>query len=367
MPSTHSHADALIISDGIADPGTVRVSLLDSDQDQQDSTLSADTNLSTPNALQLRSQEDGCIPQVSDDISLFRYPATSSGHARGQHYPQVRDTSPSSALYCSQPIAISLVNTLLARRDPNCVPTPLSGRGDRKGHFFPFTKTSSPHDNTTIPSKKKGYSSPESGEFCQTSSRGRRKSSSSSTRSHYNFSMQMESRYTPTSPLSPKLSGSNRLLSPQPTKPRTNHARQLSRNLPRYHPSNFGHGAAAGPSSTVQSPAITLNRVNQPIHLESPRMMREMHREFLNSVRLTSKTAASPFSQKPGSPRLHPLGSPKGPVTPLALEEASDYFAVAGTGKRSPTCSPGAPSACSDASSGKEDTVKNERKVDVYQ
>ena len=180
----------------------------------------------------------------------------------------------------------------------------------------------------------------------------------------------MQSRYTPTSPLSPKLSGGHRPLSPQPTKPRAIHARQPSRNLhmtlPRYHPSNFGHDAAATLSSTVQSPAITLNRVTQPIQLDSPRMMREKHREFLDSVRLSSKTAASPFSQKPGSPRLDPLGSPKGPVTPLALEDASDYFAVAGAGNRSPARSPGGRSTRSDGSSGKGEASKNKRKVDVY-
>ena len=182
--------------------------------------------------------------------------------------------------------------------------------------------------------------------------------------------MQMESRYIPTSPLSPKIPSSSRPLSPQPTKPRTGHVRKPSRNLqmtlPRYHPSNFGHGNAATPSTISQSPAITLNRINQPIQLESPRMMREKHREFLQSVHLSSKTAASPFSQKPGSPRLNPLGSPKGSVTPLALEEASDYFAVTGEGKRSPAGSPGTRSGLSALII--EDAIKMpKRKADVHQ
>ncbi|RMZ92312.1 hypothetical protein DV736_g440, partial [Chaetothyriales sp. CBS 134916] len=135
--------------------------------------------------------------------------------------------------------------------------------------------------------------------------------------------MQIECRYTPTSPLSPKLSGKNRPMSAQAggvqrpgqvRKPGCN----LNMALPRYHPSNFNQsnsGAAASP--VIQGPALTLNRSTQPIELDSPKVMREKHQEFLNSVRLSAKAAALPFGQKPGSPRLDPLGSPKGPVTPL--------------------------------------------------
>jgi hypothetical protein len=85
---------------------------------------------------------------------------------------------------------------------------------------------------------------------------------------------------------------------------------------------------------------------------------------------LSSMMAASATGNKPGQPRLDPLGSPKGPVTPLALEEPPDYFAVVGAGKRSPAVSPGGKShrsPRSDTSSGKEDGTLKSRKVDVYQ
>lgn len=96
--------------------------------------------------------------------------------------------------------------------------------------------------------------------------------------------------------------------------------------------------------------------------------MREKQRELLDSVRLSSILAASPAGQKPGSPRLDPLGSPKGPVTPLALEESTDYFSVAGAGKPSPAASPGAKSARSDTSSGKEEgKSKGKRQVEIFQ
>ena len=57
---------------------------------------------------------------------------------------------------------------------------------------------------------------------------------------------------------------------------------------------------------------------------------------------MASKIAASPRGVKPDAPRLDPLGSPKGPMTPFALEEgASDYFAISTEAPSSPGASPG--------------------------
>lgn len=96
--------------------------------------------------------------------------------------------------------------------------------------------------------------------------------------------------------------------------------------------------------------------------------MREKQREFLERAHLSSKIAASSLGSKPGAPRLDPLGSPKGPVTPLALEEGGDYFQVAGAGKVSPAASPGGRSPRSEASSDKEESKKKKkvRQADVY-
>jgi len=80
--------------------------------------------------------------------------------------------------------------------------------------------------------------------------------------------------------------------------------------------------------------------------------MRERQRELIDRARLSSKIAASPMGIKPDAPRLDPLGSPKGQVTPLELAEAEDYFQVAGAGKVSPVRSPG---ALSDGSAKDED------------
>jgi len=102
--------------------------------------------------------------------------------------------------------------------------------------------------------------------------------------------------------------------------------------------------------------------------MESPRLMREKQREFLERAHLSSKIAASSLSIKPTAPQLNPLGSPNGQVTPLALE-GDDYFQVAGAGKVSPAGSPGPTrSPRSEDPSEKEDAKhKNQvRKGDIY-
>lgn len=103
----------------------------------------------------------------------------------------------------------------------------------------------------------------------------------------------------------------------------------------------------ATPSSQSQSPALSMHRRPRP-HSPAPtdaqqRVMSRGQRDFLKQLQLSSTLAASPMASKPGAPRLDPLGSPKGAVTPLALEqaEAGDYFLVAGSGKFSPASSPG--------------------------
>lgn len=132
-------------------------------------------------------------------------------------------------------------------------------------------------------------------------------------------------------------------------------------NLGRFHPSNFSQADA---SSGTGAPQITYTRAPPPVQVESPRLLREKHREFLQQAQLSSKLAASPLSAKPDAPRLDPLGSPKGAVTPLALEEAGDYFSTAGAGKVSPAASPGARSPRAASVSSDDDTKPNKsRKI----
>ena len=111
-------------------------------------------------------------------------------------------------------------------------------------------------------------------------------------------------------------------------------------NLPRYHPANFPQ--RDDPAPTGQSPAIVLNRAPHPTVVETPRMMRERQRELIERAKMSSKIAASAMGVKPDAPRLDPLGSPKGPMTPLALEDGvGDYFTVSKKTGSSPGASPG--------------------------
>lgn len=119
-------------------------------------------------------------------------------------------------------------------------------------------------------------------------------------------------------------------------------------NLPRYHPANFPQGDSPTSAGQLQGPTIVVNRAPRPAAVETPRMMRERQRELIDRAKLSSKIAASSMGIKPDAPRLDPLGSPKGPMTPLALEDsAPDYFAVPKKMGSSPGASPGSRSDAS--------------------
>lgn len=153
----------------------------------------------------------------------------------------------------------------------------------------------------------------------------------------------------PTSPLSSQYP--SRSYGPQQNK-RAPHNRQLSRgpqmNLGKFHPLAYGiHGSVASPSTTTPSPAMAADGSIRHATSPAPSM----------SIKITGAAAAAgvaPLAGEPGSPRLEPLHSPRGPVTPLALEreleEPADYFTVKRAGKPSPAGSPGAASTRSDKS-----------------
>ncbi|ETN43179.1 uncharacterized protein HMPREF1541_02337 [Cyphellophora europaea CBS 101466] len=337
-----------------------------------------DSILSAPDQAESTPQSYLAAAYVPDINGLAISPSTSISPDTTQEEDYSNETVPSANLITSsttKPIRIPQPTYApLALLDPNRVPsgTPLSARGDRKGHRFPFSRTPSPRGRAS-----RGFSdsykdaAPVHPDEVGLLKRRRRSTSSTQSLIFTMHSDQYTVRYTPTSPLSPQMPSSSHPMSPQPSK-RSAHARPPPRNLhmslPRFHPMAYPHhGQAASPTSTVPSPAIAITGVNGTQHIESPRIMRQKHREFLDNAKAASVQAASPASNKPTSPRLDPLGSPKGPVTPLALEDGGDYFTVKRAGKHSPAASPSAKIARSDVSSTREDLAKNKRKVDVYQ
>lgn len=283
-----------------------------------------------------------------DIISHNRGPVTGSS-VDEEDIPYSASTT-ISATSGTQPISIPLIPNSL--QDPNRFTTPLSGRGDRQGHYFPFHRTPSPRDRQSLHDQL-DY-------ITNLSLEERRHGNSPASRlrhPHILFSTHTEHmaasrytstspRYTPTSPLSPRLPATARPLSPQPApRGRAMHSRKDSRgqsmNLPRYHPANFQHCDTPPSGGSFQNPSITL-RAPPPTTVETPRVMRERQRELIDRAKMASKIAASSRGVKPNAPRLDPLGSPKGAMTPFALEDgAADYFTISTRAPSSPGASPG--------------------------
>lgn len=133
-------------------------------------------------------------------------------------------------------------------------------------------------------------------------------------------------RNTPSSPLSPKM--------PVPL-PSTNSSRKARApaqrlnlaGLPRYHPANFPpRDSGPAPPSSLSSRSIT----SQPRPGRGSDAKQQLLQYRRDLIINTAKTSLSSVSSKPTPPRLNPLGSPGGPMTPLMLEGAGDYL-VAGS------------------------------------
>ena len=271
-------------------------------------------------------------------------------------------TSPSFA----RPILIP--TTPVGQRDPDRVPTPVSGRGDRKGHLFPV-RGSSPTRLSHFPASPEDIPRMIPAPHFDHIYHHRSLSLTLSPWSRPYAMMHTDrtnSRYTPTSPLSPRLDGASRPISPQPSRaPRGQAARPMNIPIPKFHPLHFQQPREmSGPgSASSQAPIINYTK-HSGSTTESPRLMKERQRDLIDKAKMSSRIAASPHGVKPDAPRLDPLGSPKGPVTPLALEEGGDYFLVAGGGENSPSVSPGSRSEGSVKDVGDAACVKKTSKKD---
>ncbi len=224
----------------------------------------------------------------------------------------------------AQPILIP--TTPVSRRNPDRVPTPVSGRGDRKGHLFPV-KALSPTRLSHFPSRQEDIPQTLPSPTFDHTYHHRSLSLTLSPRPHPLTMMHADranARYTPTSPLSPRLEGSIRPISPQPSRARRQASRPMNIPIPKFHPLHFQQRDMPA-ASTASSHNPIINFTKHTSTTESPRLMKERQRDLIDKAKMSSRFAASPHGVKPDAPRLDPLGSPKGPVTPLALE-GGDYF-----------------------------------------
>ncbi|KAL9596942.1 MAG: hypothetical protein Q9219_005453 [cf. Caloplaca sp. 3 TL-2023] len=213
--------------------------------------------------------------------------------------------------------------------------TPLTGR--EPSFKFLRSPTQSP-DSRHIRSNSKGFTpSPDSPSQSSLSDRSQIACSPVSRRTMKTDTGPSSSLYTP-SPLSPTIPTystpsltAGRLRPQSHNKPNQTQPAQLAMpTLPPFHPANY---ESSHPSPRHVARHVGTSHSRQPS--EAQKSLQRYQRDLvINATRSATRyTTRSPVV-RPNSPRLDPLGSP-GPVTPLTLEEQSDYF-LAGPGT-SPT------------------------------
>lgn len=172
--------------------------------------------------------------------------------------------------------------------------TPLTGRFDKDSYFEDWERASLSAKSRHISPPRPGY------------------------RAQY---PRMRSDHSPfISPAGSPVMSPRRPSSPQPSRSRThNSAKSMPGfhlgSLPRFHPAVYQSGPS-GHSITGQPPSPRQTRQHNYRPTSSSRDKKWQYRDFLDGSH-----------QSPEAPRLDPLRSPGGPVTPLALE-AGDYLAA---------------------------------------
>ncbi|KEF54401.1 uncharacterized protein A1O9_09567, partial [Exophiala aquamarina CBS 119918] len=91
---------------------------------------------------------------------------------------------------------------------------------------------------------------------------------------------------------------------------------------------------------SVPKKAIDLpQRAISQSQVECLQLMRDKQQELINEISRSSELPGTSKPVKPETPHLIPLGSPKGLITPLALEHGNEYFHSRGNAAVSPTTS----------------------------
>ncbi|RDL41453.1 uncharacterized protein BP5553_01432 [Venustampulla echinocandica] len=230
--------------------------------------------------------------------------------------PQLKpEASPSRKR--STPIAIELPH-----RSAPIAYTPLTGRGDLIGGYFPDHDEGSFKPHPFGPHQRSGTSTPGS------------PSNMSASSSHSSPGSDITPRGPPTV-LTPIVSNNS------PTFPTTD---ALGIPLGKYYPSNYMPPVTAA-ASTSRMPTsapptyLSIPQVASSRNKKTPgherhnsdikRKLQQYQRDMIAQARVASASTASHALTvpKPVGPRLAPCGSP-GPITPLELEESDSYLAA---------------------------------------
>ena len=196
--------------------------------------------------------------------------------------------------------------------------TPLTARAPQGEYFTSWQKAEPRINESLIP-----YYSSRAKKPCDN------QTPSSVQRGFAHMSPRSESpRYRPSSPLSPKMS------TPQPLISNSKKAKVPAQGLnlaglPKYHPANFpSSDSSPAPPAPLSSRSIT-SQPRSGRGSDPKQQLLQYQRDIINNTARTSHSLlSSSVGSKPTPPRLNPLGSPSGPMTPLMLENSNDYLAA---------------------------------------
>lgn len=211
--------------------------------------------------------------------------------------------------------------------DSEVVTTPLSGRPRRfdNSAFAAFQSFDASGRSAPSPSTPSHYSSSQSSQSSTDDSLALSPRHPSS-RSHMHRG--------PPSPLAPTMS--NRSPNPEqesgplPRNPRRPPQGLKLSNLPRFQPPNPPN-TDANVSSSSRNTLRNLSSQSRPYRpgSDAQQKLQQYQRDYVANLKRTANPSQS-FLSTPESPRLAPLGSPGGPMTPLLLEAQSDYLSAGG-------------------------------------
>ena len=204
--------------------------------------------------------------------------------------------------------------------------TPLTGREEKRGAFFPF------HDSPSSPRPFSQSLWPEGQTQSLPSLPDERMKSVYLPPSRKKSSVDMHKdepsslRHSP-SPLSPSVAHS----SPQRSDHQGTRLGRASKNLhisslPRFQPTS-SQPANANPTNNLRP--FRSRPVHHRSYVESQNKLHQQQRDLIVNATRPARSLIAQGLSKPSPPRLHPLGSP-GPVTPLLLERESGDYLIAG-------------------------------------
>ena len=192
------------------------------------------------------------------------------------------------------------------------VPTPLTARAPQGDYFTSWSRAEPRISDSLTPY----YSSRTKNPSCN-------RDPSATPRGFTPMSSRSElSSYRPSSPFCSKMSA------PLPSID-NGQKLKLPAQLPKYHPANFRSRVSSPSSPSLLSSRSAASQPRSGRASDAKQQLLQYQRDVLKSTaKISHSQLSSSVSSKPSPPRLNPLRSPAGPMTPFMLEGPSDYLAA---------------------------------------